>query len=151
MAMLLAFGLASTFPNAVRSEDVKTPVYIDGKQDNTTGERFVYLLKEGIRGSLGMRLVNAREDSLIQAFVTTLDPDRNAVHIAYAVVITARNLSNPETRPLYLTSSVGMCGRNRIASCAESIIADTSEEADNIRAVIDSVAREGKRLPRASY
>lgn len=122
-------------------------VFIEVTAPDPVGSRLAYAIKEGIRRSAGMSLADREEDSLIGLSIVTLDPDRSDAggnRTIYSVVWTARTLhSTPVT--MYLTNSVGICGSNRVTSCADSLVADTDAQATKVRGWIRNIVDRAKK------
>jgi len=129
-----------------QSAFAQAKVFIDATASDRVGSRLAYAIKEGIRRSAGMSLADREEDSLIGVSIVTLDPDRSdsgGNRTIYSVVWTARTLhSTPVT--MYLTNSVGICGVNRVASCADGLVADTDAQATKVRGWIRNIVDRSK-------
>jgi len=117
--------------SAVASSSWAAPrVYVSGTADNvdTVGQRLLYQVREGIRKSAGMELADSEDQSIITVSITSMAPDkddnaRTVLSAAWSVV----NPSNLTGLRFYLSSSVRICGTNRVATCAEGIVAETEK------------------------
>jgi len=92
--------------------------------NDRVGPRLVYVIREKLRESNGLRLIDDKNNALIRLSIATLDPDINGNNAgertAYSIAFTFR----PPDRDveLFLTHSVGTCGRDRIEYCALGIV-----------------------------
>lgn len=113
------------------------PVYVNAKCENdTVGQRLAYKVREGLRKSESMKLIETYQNSLIQLYLTCLDAEPNLRGIVsqYSYSITLFN-----SKGLYdfqLTSGVGKCGTDRVDPCAESLVAALD---DQINSVISNI------------
>ena len=140
---LVAFVLICT--SVAASAQIK--IAIVSTVPDPVGERLVYANKEGIRRSSGMQVVDRVQDGLIRVNIVTLDPDKSdssGNRTIYSVVWTAQTFHEiPVT--MYLTNSVGICGSSRVSQCADGLIANTDEQATNVRGWIQGTLEKGKK------
>jgi len=142
----LSFLLACATSFAAHAESTSLKVSIAATADDLVGGRLVYAIKEGVRRSAGMQLVNRVQDGLIQVKIVTLDPDKDnksGSRTIYSVVWTLQTFHNPPVT-MYLTNSVGFCGSARVAQCADGLVADTDAQVSEVRGWIES-AMEGMK------
>lgn len=106
------------------------PVEVDATADDPVGRQLVFHVKENIRTSSSMKLSFDGSKARLQVHILTLDQSRDSpgISTAYSVVITWKIPDQPF--PLYLTQYTGYCGADRVRSCAEGIVANTSEASD---------------------
>lgn len=107
-------------------------VYVDATTNDPIGTQLVYFLRETLRGSNGMQLVDSEDDSVIQIRLVTLDPDHDAIQTVYSAVITSNQIGN-DTAKLYRTNIVGRCGADRVQSCAIGLASDLDKQLVAIR------------------
>lgn len=112
----------------------QTKVALISTAPDSIGVRLVYALKEGIRKSAGMQLVDSSEDALITVRIVTIDPDDSSTQnrTIYSVVWTARTFHQTPV-DMYLTNSVGTCGTNRVSQCADGLAAYTDAQATTVK------------------
>jgi hypothetical protein len=136
------FFLCAVFPATAQVKVAVIPT-----TDDTVGNRLVFAIKESIRRSAGMQLVDRTQDGFIRMNIVTLDPDKSSGggnRTIYSVVWTAQTFHRPSVT-MYLTSSVGTCGTNRVSQCADGLVADTDEQASMVRGwVQDMIDKESK-------
>lgn len=109
-------------------------VYVSGTTEDSVGRQIVFSVKESIRRSAGLSLAESEADSRIQVQLVTLDPDApdGSRRTIYSAVWTVRTLhQTPVT--MYLTQFVGICGQNRVAGCAQNLVAITDEQVSKVR------------------
>jgi hypothetical protein len=103
-------------------------IIVEDTTRETVGSRLSFAVKERIRSSTGFKLVTARDEALFRMSIVTID-DKSGYSTVYSVVFSAWQ---PQTGTwTYLNNLVGTCGTNRIAECADGLVADadkTSEE-----------------------
>jgi hypothetical protein len=112
--------------------EAKMPVEIGGTTPDTVGQRLVYALKEGIRTSSSLDLTFASNQPRLQVKVVTLDTDMKGTGYSttYSAVILWNNPKN--IAPFYLTQYVGYCGSSRVVECASGLVANVSEQSDEM-------------------
>lgn len=133
----------------VTAEDAKIAVEIDATTDDQVGRRLVYQLKEALAASGRLRETFSNEPRL-KLSIVTLDIDNAGTRTAYSA---AWQWTHAEAIfPMFLTSSVGTCGSDRVVSCSQSLLAVAVEQADSIlkiRAVIaDSTSKKPEPKPK---
>jgi len=109
--------------------------------DDSVGRQLVFEVREALRRSAGLSLAERAQDARIHVRIVTLDPESGSssgVSTVYSAVITFQSFHEPPV-DMYLTNTVGTCGRSRTANCAQSIVARIDEEATSIRAAIKDV------------
>lgn len=106
----------------------RTPVYLASTAQDIYGKQFVYHVRELLRGSKGLALAQSEDEAVYQVRIVAIDDESNG--IAYSVVWTERSI-NKGGLPVYITHSVGTCGRNVLESCARTVIASTDEQVQN--------------------
>jgi hypothetical protein len=118
----------------VRGESV-VPVYVTMSGDDSVGNRLAYAVREGVRKSSSMTLVDSYKDSRFVLSLVTLDPSRekDGYSTVYSAVYTFRTFHDKPVR-MYLNTIVGTCGSSKIDSCANGLIADLDRELSEYRA-----------------
>lgn len=140
-----AFLFLILFSSAVANAQVK--VVVVSEASDPVGIRLVYSLKEGIRRSSSMEYVDRIQDALIRVNVVTLDPDNTDAggnRTIYSVVWTTQTFHDKPVT-MYLTQKVGICGKNRVADSAETLVADTDKQASFVRGVILTILENEKK------
>ncbi len=94
------------------------------------GSRLAYQLKEGIRRSGGLRLTTLDEPRMIIYLVTTDEFDTPGTATIYSYTFVSKGSVGP---PWFITSGVGSCGATRVNEAAETLVAHTDEEVDEIK------------------
>lgn len=123
----------------------QTAVYVSATADDSIGKQLVYKLRETLRASNGLKLVDDINDSLVRLKIVTLDPDsaRSGNQTVYSAVWTLRQFdSESET---YYTNYVGTCGANRTQSCATGLVSQTDEIATDVRRVLSEILKSNKK------
>lgn len=118
----------------------KASVFFEIEASDNVGSRLAYSIKEGIRRSSGMQLVDQAERSFWGLSLVTLDPDQQtAQRTVYSLVWTMRL---PGGTRSYVTHKVGICGSTRVAECADQIVAETDRKAsDFARGLLDTLEK----------
>ena len=142
LAALMTAQLAA-FPAAAQMS-----VYVGATAPDPVGTRLAYAIREGIRRSAAMTLVDREQDGFLSVRMVSLDPDRsdspNGNRTIYSVVWTTKTFRDTPVT-MYLTSSVGICGSNRVAQCAEALVADTDSQVSQVRGWIQDVADKSRK------
>ena len=108
------------------------PVEVISTTPDMVGQRLVYYLKEGIRSSSSLGISFDQKKVRMQVNVVTLDQSQTypGYSTVYSVVILWNNPAQPF--PFYLNQYVGYCGSDRIHECADGLVANVSEQADDV-------------------
>jgi len=125
----LFFAVLLSFSSLCRAS---MPVEVEATADDPVGRQLVFRVKEAIRTSSSMELSFDESKARMQVHMVTLDQSRDSpgLSTAYSVVLTWNNPEQPF--PFYLNQYTGYCGADRVKSCAEGIVANTSEASDAI-------------------
>lgn len=123
------FLLIMTLP---RLANAAMPVEIIQTTGDTVGQRLVYYVKEGIRASNSMTLAFDEKTPRMQVEIVTIDqnPANPGYSTAYSFVVLWENPNQPF--PFYLNQYVGYCGANRVRACADDLVANISQNSDEI-------------------
>ncbi len=136
--ILLAFALGVSSPLVARAQDSKpttAPVFVASQcSDDSVGERVAYYVREGINRSTTMRTVDRYVDSVIRLSLVCSPPvpRERGGRSAYSYQITLYNFDG--YYDFALTHGVGVCGSDRVKSCADGLVATTSTELSALRA-----------------
>ncbi|WP_201696856.1 hypothetical protein [Paraburkholderia hiiakae] len=114
----------------------KAAVYVDDRTEDVQGHRLAYAVKEQIRNSASMRLVDTKDESALQIHLSSLDPDNDQIRTVYSMALSLINFSSPSSPPVYLDSTSGVCGAHVIDQCANSILARVDSEISAVRAAL---------------
>lgn len=126
---------ALTLPAMCLAQQTSVYIQSSANANDNIGTQLAYHLRESIRSSRGLRLVDAENKSAIQVRLVTLNPDdNNSYQTVYSAVIT----TGFESLKYYLTNYVGVCGRNMTRSCAEGLTANVDETATDLRKALMS-------------
>lgn len=141
--IFLALFLALTALVA-RAETVKMPVHVETTAEDTIGRQLAYQLRESIRSSGGLELVDTKDDAIIRIKIVTLDPDTNGsgYRTIYSLVWTIKQLDSGAD--IFWNNSVGICGQSRVSSCASDMAARTDEISIQMKEIIRKLISEKK-------
>lgn len=136
LAVLLGLLAVATITHAAGVPEM--PIQVNATSNDMVGQRFVYFVKEDIRSSSSLTLTI---DSTLrmQLLIVTLDqnPTSPGNSTAYSVVLTLVNPQQPF--PFYLNQYVGYCGSSRVKECAQDIVANTADEAEQVIRLLKTV------------
>jgi hypothetical protein len=119
-------------------------VYIESTARGMQAERLIYAIKEKLRASSTMRVVDNENDSALQIRVNAMDTDSTAYQAVYAVTWTFSSPQYPAGLKFYDNSTVGICGAQRIAECGDTLVAETDKEASDLRQLMKSALNSSK-------
>jgi hypothetical protein len=115
-------------------------VHVSATADDPIGKQLVYQLREGLRDSKGLILVDNMDESYVRLKIVTLDPDEKrggGYQTVYSVVWTVRQFDRDAE--IYWTSYVGTCGESRTQTCAASLVSQTDEVAILVRRLLKQI------------
>ena len=130
---------------AAASASAQVTVYVSVTAPDAVGGRLAYSIKEGIRRSTAMQLVDREQDGFVRVNLVTLDPDKTSpgIRTIYSVVWTTETFHKiPVT--MYLTNRVGICGSDHVLQCAESLVAGTDEQVSFVRLAVQTMLESTK-------
>ena len=134
---ILLIGFAVLTATDATASESRVPVFTSHQCTNdNVGDRLVFRTREAIRGSSSLSLSEEYGKSFVQLSIVCLDPssaDRGVVS-NYSYSITAYNSKG--RYDFSLTHAVGVCGSDRVPSCAESILAAIDRAVSDLRATI---------------
>lgn len=133
VGVLLCLVVAASF--------AQVPVFVASAAPDAVGSRLVYAIKEGIRRSASMQLVDRSQDGRFIVEFVSLDPQRATANAGYqtvySVVLVGLTFHSVPV-PMYLTNFVGTCGSGRVPECADGVVASVDEQVSALRAIIKS-------------
>lgn len=106
---------------AVAQTENKIPVRLSSSGEGTLGNRYAFELREAIRASQGMRLAEP-PGAHIAVFLITAEEERSANFVAASITVAYEGPMTP-LRGYLMTSSVELCGGNRLQDCARDNLA----------------------------
>ena len=129
--------VASTI--AAAQQATKATIYVEDSTEDTQGHRLAYQVKEQIRTSASMQLVDSVGDSGLQVHLVSIDSSNGMqTQTAYSVAYTVTDFAHPKGYPYYVDSTGGICGSQVIDQCANSIVARLDNNLSIIRAAFRS-------------
>ncbi|UZJ42623.1 hypothetical protein OO006_06660 [Prosthecochloris sp. SCSIO W1101] len=137
LSFVLIVAMALLFVQSAHAKEDRFPVSVDATADDMVGRRLVYKVKEELRRSASMRLVDSDEAGM-RLFLVTLPrfPDDPSLSTVFSAVWT---LEHDFIYPVYITSVVGYCGGNIVESQAESLVAQTDKVISDLKSVLKAV------------
>jgi hypothetical protein len=132
MMASLAFAttLAAVGPSAAQN---KINIIISTTSEDAVGRQLVFQVRDKIAKS-GQLQLGTKGDRGLNVHIVTLDPDNDGAqtNTIYSFVLTIPG----ENLPLYLTNYVGVCGKTRTESCADTLFGAIGEQLEEIRAAL---------------
>lgn len=142
-----AIAISALFLGLSNPSLAQMSVYLGATADDSVGGRLVYAMKEKIRRSAGMTLVDRDQDGRIAVQIVTLDPDSSSGggrRTIYSVVWLAKTFHETPI-DMFLTNSVGLCGSNKVQECAEDLVADTDKQVTKVRTWIQNAVDRNRK------
>ena len=136
--LLLVLIVVAGHSVAVAQQQIRAAVYLQNNTDDPVGRLLAYEIREAIRRSAGLTLVDRDVDARFILRLVTIDPDRErspGISTVYSAVYTVRTLHDTPIE-MYLESSVGTCGSSRVESCGRRMAANLDEKATEFRALL---------------
>ncbi|HEF4840215.1 TPA: hypothetical protein SAO52_005000 [Burkholderia vietnamiensis] len=140
-ASVAATLLISSSTMAVAQQPVRAAIYLEDRTEDVQGHRLAYAVKEQIRKSASMRLVDTVTESALQVHLASVDPDNTQIRTVYSVAFSLLNFNVPEMFPYYLDSTTGVCGSHVIDQCANSLVAILDNDLSALRAGLAATAK----------
>lgn len=111
----------------------KVAIEIINRSEDPVGTRLVFQIKEKIKGSNIFRQAKASEPRL-QLIINSIDQDADnpGASTVYSVIWT---FANADESPAMLNNTLGVCGSERVANAAETILAETDKIVEILRKV----------------
>ena len=134
MSTLRILGLLVLLAPGFCFAQKKIPVQVVHSGNDIVGQRMVYALKERIRASRGMELINDYTRPRIVLSIVSIDnsPSNSGISSAISTAILYDSLTT-RLSGAYITSYVQTCGTQKAESCAESLTAVTDAETEKLR------------------
>jgi|APHig6443717817_1056837.scaffolds.fasta_scaffold228022_2 hypothetical protein len=125
--------LALALANSSLGKENRFPVSVAATANDIVGGRLAYKVKEEVRRSASMHLVDPDEAG-VHLVLVTLPRDTNnpSFSTVYSAVWT---LKHDELFPSYLNSQVGYCGSDAVDSQAESLVAETDKIISDLKSL----------------
>jgi hypothetical protein len=117
------------------------PIDVEHTGDDIVGSNLAYLVKEDIRKSVSLEISFNSKQARMQVDVNTLDRNPQTPGLATVYAVDILWINPTQVFPLYITSNVGYCGADKVQECAMSIVAEISEQSDNIIRLLDSASK----------
>jgi len=132
--LLLLLGFISIPVSSFgQSANPPTRISVSHSGDDMVGGTLAYELREKIKASNQMEL--GRLDELVNGIVVslvTIDPEKESkvegTQTAYSVTWNYLIVKRDGTAQFYLSSSVGICGTDRVTSCAQNLAVNTDKQ-----------------------
>lgn len=116
--------------NQIHQEPFKIKIQIIGNQEDITGRRLVFKMKEIFRSSQRFDLTDDDSAVMLIVFQTMprypKQPDSSTI---YSIVWASRLI---QSWPIYIDSTLGYCGAQKIDEVAEDLVADTDNVVSDI-------------------
>jgi len=115
--------LVSPCSSALAQNDV-IPVYVRSLcSDDPVGNRISFKVREGVRKSSAMRLVESPEDAVFKMSLKCIEPKHNEGYASdFSYTLTATNLDG--YYDYAIKYGVRSCGSSRVDECADGLVAD---------------------------
>jgi len=134
---LLAATTAALIPfmnsNAFAADSEPTALFIANDCSKTAGQLLIYAIREEVRKSSGLRLVDRPSQATAMLSVQCLNDTDSDNTARYAYLVSTYDRALPY--PYALAHGVGACGRDVAEGCAKSMVATVDSaiaEARNI-------------------
>lgn len=114
-AILLGIGLV--LGSAIACAQARS-VAVSATSDDVIGQRLVYQVKEGIRKSSLMRYQESTANAVVVVHIVTM-PGATGSSTVYSAAWTMGS------EMWFYDHVVGVCGTDRVATCAEGLVAKT--------------------------
>ncbi|UNK50936.1 hypothetical protein MNR01_08030 [Lysobacter sp. S4-A87] len=112
-------------------------VHVSASAVDAVGRQFVDAVREQLRESPDLALVEASNGARIRLKIATLDPDNDSARrTVYSVVVTVRPVDREVD--VYWNNYVGLCGQARVQACARSIVEEAGAPAASLRTIIET-------------
>lgn len=137
MKRLLALAALSLSPLLMAAEDAKPSklaVYLNQQcSDDSVGQRLAFRIKEELSTSTSMTAADSYDASVVQVSLVCLNPtiQESGSVSRYSYQVTLLNLKG--FYDFALTHGVGACGGQRVAECAEGIVANIDQAVSELR------------------
>ena len=136
ITMLCFIGiLFLSSPAVAQSTSGPFSVEVVGNSDDSVGSKLIYEIKNKIQQSALMQL-KGDDPYRVAIFVSTLENDReySGTATVYSVAWVAYDPAGDIWRS-FMWSTVGICGANRVESCASGLVANTYEAIEELKKI----------------
>jgi hypothetical protein len=120
-AAVLALAATLLPPPAHAAGATPVLVYVEASADDVVGLRLATATREAIRASAGYRLADTAIDARWVLHLVTLDQNEDSRATMYSLTVTRGGY-------VFITSFVGVCGLQRVATCAAGFLATIDRE-----------------------
>lgn len=148
MRLMTIVLLPALIPHAAAQQaSAKASVYVQATAEDAVGKLLVYEVREVVRRSSGLALVDHDSDARLILRVVTFDPNRSespGLSTIYSAVYTVHTFHETPVE-MYLTNVVGVCGSSRVESCARKMTATLDEQAVGLRTMLRNAIGSGDR------
>lgn len=127
---MLASAVLTFTPSSGRAEDNKISVFFEYSGDDSIGKQIAFLMLEEIRKSGSFRHTFDKSESVFTVSLVSMDPSGDAHHSIYSYSIL---LTNNDGFDYFITSYVGVCGSQRISTCAVDLFSNLGVQLEEIR------------------
>jgi len=134
MALLTVLLLVPIDVIGAEQVEKRVPVVVNVQcEGDTVGQRIAFKVREGLRASMSMQSTPTYQESALQFTIVCLDPDNDEQSVVsrYSYAITAKNKDG--YYDFLLNHGLGSCGNNRVASCAEGLVADIDAALEHLK------------------
>src|SRR3990167_8947700 len=121
------------------AQEPRFPVYLSHDCSQPKSSRFLFELKEAIRSSSGLRLVEELGKTPEQVRLACIDTQDG---ICYSM---ARTFPSKDIYPAFAGHYLGVCGESVLQECARDLLATISNNADETKSLLREIADERKK------
>lgn len=121
----------------INTAHAQVGVALSSTASDQIGSRLAYEIREGIRRSAGMTLVDDKNEAAVRVYLVTMNPDeeRSQNWTVYSVVYTVMNVRAPSSS-VFVNHFVGTCGSGRVSACASGVVATADEIGTEFKKVL---------------
>lgn len=139
---MLKKAILSVLLGLFASPSFAATIYVEATGDDTVGRRLASELREKIARSAQHKMVYTREDAGFVIVLVTLEDAKN-LSTAYSYALTMPQVDK-KGFDYFMTSSVGVCGSDRVTTCAATIFAGADESISQFVSVLQRVFKENQ-------
>lgn len=132
-ALTLALAV-SCHANAIAEE--KLPVAFSATANDSVGRQLAFHFRDQIGRSGSFTLSN---DAILKVSIVTMDPDDGGNQTIYNYTFLIKG--DERTLDSYLSGGVGVCGKQRVQSCAINLMTSLGEQVELIRQAISGAQK----------
>ena len=129
----------SFFISTVSAQQI--PISVEHSGNDSVGKKLAYYFKDLVHSSSSLYIATDEDSDkpkinvLIQTMERQRDGNLSNLNSIYSVIWLWKR-HEEEALPIYLTSTIGYCGTNVVKGCAEGLIVDTAELAEEMQELI---------------